>query len=519
MLLSATLLGTCMSLVACDSSVGPHRGEYPAPRIGQLEPGLIPVGSPVTTLFVLGEGFVPESAVHLDDTELETEYVGRNELSVEVPASALESLASYELTVVNPSPGGGESPPALLNVESVPSRAYPRIESFEPWATTAGSSDFTLEIRGSGFTPSSTVQWNGEDRTTTYVHSGELTIVVSASDVASPGAGRIVVGDDGSGVNSFVGGFPILSSDAPTMSAMILPLRVADVESDPTRDVVYAAVPSSASDSANTVLAFDPYDGSILWSTHAGSDPRHLAVSHDGAYLYAALDGEPRITRLRLPAGDHDLDIELGGPNEQGLRAQDLVAITGRPTSVAAALYAPGTSSTPHVGVTVYDDGERRASPESVATNHIEGSSWSSRIYGFYNETTDYGFHRLRLGSNTVTYDGSSWDLTNGFSNDIVYDQGLMFTYRGDVFDPEDLTVRGTAPTQGVVEPDVALGRSHWFEGTTLRTFHYSAFTQLGTLELPDAEGATDLERFGSDGIVLGGGANLVFVRSDLIGS
>src|SRR5262249_11330837 len=51
--------------------------------------------------------------------------------------------------------GGGSSGPSV-----------PAISTISPVGTSAGNAAFTLNVLGSGFSPSSTVQWNGVNRTT-----------------------------------------------------------------------------------------------------------------------------------------------------------------------------------------------------------------------------------------------------------------------------------------------------------------------------------------------------------------
>ena len=59
--------------------------------------------------------------------------------------------------------GGAGSPPIQ--------NPMPTIASLSPSSAFAGDSGFTLTINGANFVTSSTVQWNGSSRTTTFVSS------------------------------------------------------------------------------------------------------------------------------------------------------------------------------------------------------------------------------------------------------------------------------------------------------------------------------------------------------------
>ena len=60
-----------------------------------------------------------------------------------------------------------------------------------PATASAGGSGFTLTVNGGGFVKQTVVQWNGQNRPTTFVDSTVATAAISAADVAA--AGRVFV--------------------------------------------------------------------------------------------------------------------------------------------------------------------------------------------------------------------------------------------------------------------------------------------------------------------------------------
>jgi subtilisin family serine protease len=78
----------------------------------------------------------------------------------------------------------------------------PVISSLSPSSVVAGSGAFTLTVNGSGFTASSTVRWNGADRTTTFSSPAKVTASIAAADVASAGSASVTVSVPGVGTSA-----------------------------------------------------------------------------------------------------------------------------------------------------------------------------------------------------------------------------------------------------------------------------------------------------------------------------
>jgi Concanavalin A-like lectin/glucanases superfamily/FG-GAP-like repeat/Putative Ig domain/Abnormal spindle-like microcephaly-assoc'd, ASPM-SPD-2-Hydin/Protein of unknown function (DUF1573) len=60
-----------------------------------------------------------------------------------------------------------------------------------PVTATPGGAAFTLTVNGTGFVPSTTVNWNGSPRSTTFISSSQVTAAISASDIAAAGMATI----------------------------------------------------------------------------------------------------------------------------------------------------------------------------------------------------------------------------------------------------------------------------------------------------------------------------------------
>ena len=79
--------------------------------------------------------------------------------------------------------GGGSTPP----------NPTPILTSIAPDTAEAGGASFTLTVQGSNFVQGSSVRWNGNSRTTTYISPTTLTASIPSSDIAGEGSAEVTV--------------------------------------------------------------------------------------------------------------------------------------------------------------------------------------------------------------------------------------------------------------------------------------------------------------------------------------
>jgi hypothetical protein len=91
----------------------------------------------------------------------------------------------------------GVSKPATIAITV--NSLVPTVSDTSPNASIAGSSGFTIVVNGSGFVRGSQVQFNGSNRTTTFVSTTQLKAQISASDVAIPGNAAVTVSNPAPG--------------------------------------------------------------------------------------------------------------------------------------------------------------------------------------------------------------------------------------------------------------------------------------------------------------------------------
>lgn len=118
-----------------------------------------------------------------------TEFVSLTQLRVTLLAQDISETGTISVKVQNPSPSGGES--NSLNIEIT--NPTPTLTTISPTSASVGGQGFTLTAVGTNFVPGATIQWNGNNRITTFVSSTQLTAQIPASEIASAGTATIRV--------------------------------------------------------------------------------------------------------------------------------------------------------------------------------------------------------------------------------------------------------------------------------------------------------------------------------------
>ncbi len=156
----------------------------PVPVVTSLSPAKVLAGSAAFELAVNGSAFVTGATVHWNGTPRSTTFVASTALRAAIAAADVATAGSVQVTVVNPSPGGGTSAPIAFAIDPV--APVLAITSLEPPGVVAGHPAFDLVVTGTGFAQGATVQWNGANRVTTFVSTTQVKAAIAAVDVANP---------------------------------------------------------------------------------------------------------------------------------------------------------------------------------------------------------------------------------------------------------------------------------------------------------------------------------------------
>lgn len=295
------------------------------------------------------------------------------------------------------------------------------------------------------------------------------------------------------------------------INAKIINLATNDLIFDPGTQKIYTSVPGNP----GSITPIDPVTGALGQPIPVGNEPLKLAISDNRQFLYVGLDGEAAVQRVDLATQSAGLKFSLDSdPSVGPFFVEDMEVLPGSPQSIAISRKYSNASPR-HAGVAIYDNGVQRptTTPGHTGSNVIEFSALSSRLYGYNQETTEFGFRRMTVGASGVTvldvFDSFMGDLISGFGVDIKFDGGRIYTTSGRVIDPEARTVVGTfsGAASLSVRPDTVLGRVFFLIPTGGPTVKVSAY-DLNTLQLLGSENIPavtgtpgNLIRWGSKGL------------------
>jgi DNA-binding beta-propeller fold protein YncE len=168
---------------------------------------------------------------------------------------------------------------------------------------------------------------------------------------------------------------------------------------DAARQRYYASVPGSVAGNGNRIASIDAVKGVLSYPTGAvGSEPSALALSADGSALYVALDGSGEVLKLNLPGFTEAWRVRLPADTFFGQLLAERLAASPASDVVAVSLVRPGVSPR-HGGVALIRGGvlQPRRTQEHTGSNLITFDGDGSFLYGFNNETSEFGLRRIAV--------------------------------------------------------------------------------------------------------------------------
>jgi hypothetical protein len=318
---------------------------------------------------------------------------------------------------------------------------------------------------------------------------------------------------------------------------------------DGTSRQIYASTPGPVGNIGNSIVAVDPFRGTVADAVWAGSEPWQLTISDGSEYLYVSLYGGSAVRRFRLPDLTPDLRFPMFadysafyGSVEGSVptRAAEMLPVPGLPGSVIVArAQAPGLDVPSADGVVVFDDGVARpattpAQPwgfDEGPVNTIQLSSSGSLIYGLDNEVDDFKFFTLSLTPDGVHVLSKQWRVGTGFGAVMKCQSELCFTNNGGIIDPAtqsrlgliDLGNNSGDPLFGtLVVPDVPRGRVYYLlgrrSGVYIETYSIAIKQKLASLKVLDLSAPVrDFLLWNNDQFAFSTGEEIVLVPLSLL--
>lgn len=488
---------------------------FPAPTLSAISPVTVATDAAPVPLRAYGTGFRDSTKISFGGTLLPTTFISTTEVRATVPADLFATAGDRGVTVVNPLPGGGTSSGIALHVTTAP----PRLSSIEPSAGVEGDTGTVpLIVRGRGFHAGDVVQVAGVPRTTSVLSDTVLQSTLNSADRAAPGSIGITVLDSTTGVTSPAIPFVVAVATPGVTALDSLSITIAAWVSDTARDLLWAAVPASAPTLAGAVIGLDPSTGDITDTLTGFGDPRELALSGDGSFLFVGRADAPEVVRVTLTSGAR---TSLTMPGDGGvIRAGPMLTLPSAPSFLIVSTMNPNAAPSP-TGIFVYDDTVRlpRFAAGINAEHVLTTGEGPESIYQVDSSSTAHEIQRFRVVPDGVDFEAFRTDLTISTGATADFGAGRIFLSTGPIIDAATLTQVGSLPTTGPFALDTPAGRVHVLSGSDLRSYHAWTAAPLGAISVPQLLGGRDPKRWGTDGLAFRTSTKLYFLRSPLIGN
>jgi hypothetical protein len=487
--------------------------DNPSPTAASLNPSSAVAGGAGFTLTVTGTNFIPTSTVQWNGSTRSTTFVSSTSLQAAITTADISSVSTANVTVLNPSPGGGTSVALTFTITT----PVPAITLLTPGSAIVGGTGFTLTVTGNNFVSSSTVLWNGSARPTTFVSGTSLQAAITAADIAAAGVAKIKVSANGGTTAPFT--FLVGNTGGSNFALISITQAAKDLVYDPVNQVLYLSVTGTAATHPNTICILDPTTATVSSAQPAGSNPNVLAISDDSKFLYAGIDGSASVQRFTLPGLVTDINYPLpadsfgGGP----FFALDLQVAPGAPHTTAVTLAVSGSSPAAQGGITIFDDTTARPTIAKgfgpgggggVLYDSLQWGSSATTLLAANNESTGFDFYTLSVNSSGVTLNQDFANVFSTFTNRIHFDAGTQLVYADDghAVNASTGAPAGNFSTSGRMVPDSSLNKAFFMTGlgsssVTITAFDLKLFTIINAINFPVTGTPQRLIRWGQNGL------------------
>ncbi len=475
----------------------PYPVQYGVPAITAFDHASVSAGQPYE-LLVLGSKFTRQSVVRWNGSPRQTRFENDTRIWAWLTFDDLVEGTVGQVTVANPSPGGGTSLPRSLPVLAIP----PVVLTVDPGSVVQGSGPRTVTIRGFHFTPQIDVVWNGNNPPSQFVSPNVITVTGTAQDFATPRRIDInLAGGAGTATLRVYGAASGITSHRSVALAANQGLW------DPLRQLVYISTPSWVTDFGDRVVALDPVTGDVVWSLRVGAEPYGLAITDDGKYLYVGFESLSIMKRIDLATQTIDLTFPLTAQHCCVIAPQvsRLRAVPGQ-NRLVVVLHKNGD-------VGVYDEGQPRLAYVQLIP----------QITDFATAVQFYAYDGTFLRTLAVTAAGvvETAPPDNGgiriVSGAIIYHAGRLFIADGTVFNAPPAGELYRFGATGVPIPDLANNRVHFELESTISTMDATTRALVSVTDIYPATMFGAAFRWGTDGLGFVGVLGVVFIRGPLI--
>ena len=184
------------------------------PTLTNISPNSATAGSGYTMITLTGNDFVATRRLTSTTHWITTNFVSAMQLTAIIPATDLTTAGTEPITVVNPTPDGGTSGAQTFTITN----PAPTLTNISPNSATAGSGNTMITLTGTNFVSTSTADFNGIAITTNFVNAMQLTAIIPAADLTTPGTEPVTVFNPTPGGGTSSAQTFTITNPAPTLT-------------------------------------------------------------------------------------------------------------------------------------------------------------------------------------------------------------------------------------------------------------------------------------------------------------
>ena len=191
-------------------------GVYPVPTLSAINPTSAVAGSVGFTMVAFGSNFAPAAVLQLNGVAMPTTVNNSGAITASILASAIANPGTAQVTIFNPAPGGGASPPQPFTLTQP--TVVPTVSSLSP-ATGVSGTSFILTVTGTGFQQGSNVFFNNSFFSGTFSSPTQISVNFPLFGVA-PGTYSLYVVDPPPAGTSAPVNFTVTPPPVPTITSI-----------------------------------------------------------------------------------------------------------------------------------------------------------------------------------------------------------------------------------------------------------------------------------------------------------
>jgi hypothetical protein len=291
--------------------------------------------------------------------------------------------------------GGSSSapPPPPVNPNPTPTAA-----SLTPSLSLAGAPGFNLTVTGANFLPSSTVQWNGSPRPTTFGSSTSLQAAITAADIATAGTAMVSVATPapGGGTSSALS----FTINMPNPVVAISPV---------------SAIVAAGGQQQFTANVTNALTQAVTWQVNgiSGGNAAIGTISNAGLYIAPLAQTGITITAVSQEDANKSASATLSvlAPHNIGIRPTATIAeffdrTTGNP-------FVPRGNNYIRLAAQTFPDGSVQVSHSTFNIGLYDGVGLDSAL----NQMQTSGYNIVRVFLNGCCHDNTIGDPAGGLSS------------------------------------------------------------------------------------------------------